>query len=255
MRRHVWRHLLLCTDVRSTVPTLSKGQTFNNPTLVPRPDGSIALFWHNTGGWGTAVSAAVAPPPSDPKNKTASARYVAHTNNATGQHIMGGGSFANQIYIHPCEDPFAWYDAAAKRYRMLLHTFRMGMVCGAGTAVPCGDGADLLGGEPYGAFATSAGDDPYTGWRYYEDHLAYNWSIPVAAASNGGGGSSGNDNGRGGSGSRYILRRRERPFLLFDDDGKVYLFTSASPANLTQQMYTHVQEVLLPPGVGGPEVF
>ena len=26
------------------------------------------------------------------------------------------------------EDPFAWWDAAAKRFRMLTHTFRMGMV-------------------------------------------------------------------------------------------------------------------------------
>lgn len=216
----------------------SPGQTFNNPTLVPRPDGSVVLFWHNTGGWGTAVSGAVAPP-SNPSNLTASTRYVAHTNNATVQAIMGGGTFSNQLYAHPCEDPFAWYDAAAKRYRMLLHTFRMGMVCGAGTAAPCGGGAALKGGEPTGAFATSAGDDPFDGWRYIEDHLAYNWSIPTASAAAGGG-------------SSYTLRRRERPFLLFDDDGKVYLFTSASPANLSQQMYAHVQEVVLPPGVGPP---
>ena len=55
-------------------------------------------------------------------------------------------------------------------------------------------------------------------------------------------------------GGTYALRRRERPFLLFDDDGKVYLFTAASPANTSQQMYAHVQQVTLPPGVGGPEL-
>ena len=62
----------------------------------------------------------------------------------------------------------------------------------------------------------------------------YNWSVPVI----------------GGGAETY--RRRERPFLLFDDDGKVYLFTSVSPANLSQQMFTHVQEVHMPPGIGGP---
>jgi len=53
-------------------------------------------------------------------------------------------------------------------------------------------------------------------------------------------------------GGEETMRRRERPFLLFDDDGKVYLFTSVSPANVSLQMYTHVQQVTLPPGVGGP---
>ena len=45
---------------------------------------------------------------------------------------------------------------------------------------------------------------------------------------------------------------RCRPFLLFDDDSRVYLFTSVSPSNTSTQMYTHVQEVTLPPGVAGP---
>lgn len=121
-----------------------------------------------------------------------------------------------------------------QRYRMVTHTFRMGMICGAGTAVPCGSGAALLGGEPMGGFASSAGDHPFEGWEYHEDALAYNWSVPTA------------------DGSREIMRRRERPFLLFDDDGKVFLFTSVSPANTSLQMYTHVQQVTLPPGVGGP---
>ena len=48
------------------------------------------------------------------------------------------------------------------------------------------------------------------------------------------------------------MRRRERPFLLFEDDGRVFLFTSVSPANVSVQMYSHVQQVSLPPGVGGP---
>ena len=61
-----------------------------------------------------------------------------------------------------------------------------------------------------------------------------NWSVPVIG------------------GGEETMRRRERPFLLFDDDGKVYLFTSVSPANVSLQMYTHVQQVTLPPGVGGP---
>ena len=38
------------------------------------------------------------------------------------------------------------------------------------------------------------------------------------------------------------MLRRERPFLLFDDDGKVYLHTSVSPGNTSLQMYTHVQQ-------------
>lgn len=202
-------------------------QTFNNPTLVPRPDGSVTLFYHNTGGWGTAVSGAVATASTAPT-------YAEHVMPVTWQRVMPGPSFRNQLFVHPCEDPFAWWDAAAGRYRMLLHTFRMGMICGAGTATPCAPGTELLGGEPYGALASSAGPDPWQGWSYVEDQLAYNWTVPSSV------------------GSQYTLRRRERPFLLFDDDGKVYLFTSASPANQSQQMFAHVQQVRLPPGVGGP---
>ena len=90
----------------------------------------------------------------------------------------------------------------------------------------------------------------------------------------------------GGAGCE-VLRRRERPFLLFDDDGRVrpilywypvssqsqnqsyqatfasikcmsvrcvqvYLYTSASPSNTSLYSYAHVQQVNLPPGVGGP---
>lgn len=120
---------------------------------------------------------------------------------------------------------------------MLTHTFRMGMICGAGTAIPCGGGTPLLGGEPMGGFATSGGAHPFANWSYHEDMLAYNWSVPVL--------------GDGAVPEAEVMRRRERPFLLFDDD-RVFLFTAVSPANRSLQMYTHVQEVVLPPGVGGP---
>jgi hypothetical protein len=112
-----------------------------------------------------------------------------------------------------------WFDARAQRFRMLTHTFRMGMVCGAGTAVPCGGGVPLGGGEPMGGFASTGGPHPFQNWSYHETGLAYNWSIPLI------------------SGGRETMRRRERPFLLFDDGGKVYLFTSVSPANTSLQMY------------------
>ena len=44
-------------------------------------------------------------------------------------------------------------------------------------------------------------------------------------------------------------------FGFFDDDGRVYLFTCASPADTRLQMYTHVQEVQLPAGIGPPPRF
>ena len=84
------------------------------------------------------------------------------------------------------------------------------MICGAGTAVPCGRSAcdhtptALGGGEPMGALASSAGEEPFANWSYVENWLAYNWSVPVS-----------------GGGGCEVLRRRERPFLLFDDDGRV----------------------------------
>ncbi len=84
------------------------------------------------------------------------------------------------------------------------------MICGGGTAVPCGRSAcdhtptALGGGEPMGALATSAGAEPFANWSYVENWLAYNWSVPVS-----------------GGGGCEVLRRRERPFLLFDDDGRV----------------------------------
>ena len=150
------------------------------------------------------------------------------------------------------------------------------MICGAGTAVPCGRSAcdhtptTLGGGEPMGALASSAGEEPFAEWSYVENWLAYNWSVPVS----------------GGAGCE-VLRRRERPFLLFDDDGRVrpilypvssqsqnqsyhyhaafvsikcmsvrcvqvYLYTSASPSNTSLHSYAHVQQVKLPSGVGGP---
>jgi hypothetical protein len=167
---------------------------------------------------------------------------------------------SDQMYIHPCEDPFAWYDHAAAQVRMILHTFRMGMLCGAGTKVPCGGGAALNGGEPTGAFATSAAASTaadgvptnlgafFNGWQYHEDALAYNWSIPTPSAN-------GDHDTPSANGNYEVLRRRERPWLLFDDDGKVYLFTCASPSNTSIQMYTHAQEVALPAGLGPPPVF
>ena len=126
---------------------------------------------------------------------------------------------------------------------MLLHSFRMGMVCGAGTATPCGGGAALGGGEPLGALASSEGANPFAGWIYADHALAYGWGVPLARA---GGASPGVGVGV------EVMRRRERPFLLFDGDGRVYLYTAVSPANTSQHMYTHVQEVALPNGVGGP---
>ena len=84
------------------------------------------------------------------------------------------------------------------------------MICGAGTAVPCGRSAcdhtptALGGGEPMGALASSGGEEPFANWSYVENWLAYNWSVPVS-----------------GGGGCEVLRRRERPFLLFDDDGRV----------------------------------
>ena len=86
------------------------------------------------------------------------------------------------------------------------------MICGAGTAVPCGRSAcdhtptALGGGEPMGALASSGGEEPFAEWSYVENWLAYNWSVPVSG---------------GGGGGCEVLRRRERPFLLFDDDGRV----------------------------------
>ena len=85
-----------------------------------------------------------------------------------------------------------------------------GMICGAGTAVPCGRSAcdhtptALGGGEPMGALASSGDEEPFANWSYVENWLAYNWSVPVS-----------------GGGGCEVLRRRERPFLLFDDDGRV----------------------------------
>ena len=107
------------------------GQTYNNPTLVPRPDDSLVLYFHNVGAWGTAVSGVLA---TSTANGTLS-KFVLHENNAKEAAVMGSGAYSNQFYIRPTEDSFAWYDAKAKRYRMLVHTmsFRMGMVCGAGT--------------------------------------------------------------------------------------------------------------------------
>ena len=140
-----------------------------------------------------------------------------------------------QLFVHPMEDPFAWWDARAQRFRMLTHTFRMGMVCGASTSIPCGPGGKGQShGAPMGALASSGGAHPFANWSYHEDMLAYNWSVPVIG------------------GGTEDMRRRERPFLLFDDDGNVYLYTSVSPGNSSLHMYTHVQQVTLPRGVGGP---
>jgi hypothetical protein len=145
---------------------------------------------------------------------------------------------------------------------MILHTFRMGMVCDAGTSIPCG-GVHGAGNQPTGAFATSAAVHTadsiaadgggngnvsafFSGWQYHEDALAYNWSIPTAPSSG--------STSYSPTTNHEILRRRERPWLLFDD-GKVYLFTCASPSNVSIQMYTHVQEISLPAGLGPPPVF
>lgn len=145
--------------------------------------------------------------------------------------------------------PFAWYDAKAGRFRMLTHTFRMGMVCGAGTSVPCGGSVPLGGGEPMGALASSGGAEPFENWTYHEDMLAYNWSVPVSEAV---AGASPDSYTQRKQQKVEVMRRRERPFLFWDDDGKVYLFTSVSPADTKLQMYTHVQQVIMPPGIGGP---
>ena len=98
-----------------------------------------------------------------------------------------------------------------------------------------------------GALASSGGPQPFANWTYNEASLAYGWSVPVAGGD--GGGDSKDDEMEV---EEEIMRRRERPFLLFDDDGKVYLFTAVSPANTSLHMYTHVQEVKLPAGVGAP---
>lgn len=148
--------------------------------------------------------------------------------------VSESSALTKRLWLQPRN---RWWDDQRKRFCMLTHTFRMGMVCGAGTAIPCGGGEPLEGGEPMGGFAFTSGSDPFANWSYVEDVLAYNWSVPVLG------------------GGTETMRRRERPFLLFDDYGKVYLFTAVSPANTSVQMYTHVQEVLLPPGVGGPPHF
>jgi hypothetical protein len=210
---------------------------FNNPTLVPMPNDQVVLFCHDCAGdriqWGDSVSGVM--------GAVEGPWTVVSSSQDDDPTRLG------QLFLHPAEDPFAWWDAKARRFRMLTHTFRMGMVCGAGTATACGSGAALGGGEPMGALASSGGPQPFANWTYNEASLAYGWSVPVAGGD--GGGDSKDDEMEV---EEEIMRRRERPFLLFDDDGKVYLFTAVSPANTSLHMYTHVQEVKLPAGVGAP---
>eukprot|EP01051_Picozoa_sp_SAG22_P002173 SAG22_NODE_95_length_20791_cov_40.318514_13_plen_517_part_00 len=206
-------------------------QGFNNPSLAAaeRSD-RLVLFYHAPKFWGSAVYGATAQ--NDPDGA-----WLKHAVSNSSRRMEYGH---DQLFIHPCEDPFGWFDRKAQRFRMLTHTFRMGMICGAGTTQLCGGGVDLSTGcsaagcEPLGGFASSAGPAPFDGWTYHEDSLAFDWQVPTT-----GGGSD-------------AFRRRERPSLLFDDDGRVYLYTSVSPADGKRQMCTHGVEVLLPFGVGGP---
>ena len=211
---------------------------FNNPSLAQASDPkSLALFYHAPKYYGSAVYGASAAGPRGP--------WVSHTISNDSKRMEYG---KDQLFVHPCEDPFAWFDVKAQRFRMVVHSFRMGLLCGAGTTVPCGtspngsngSSVDLLTGcsaagcSPLGGFASSGGASPFDGWRFHEDSAAFDWRVPVV-----GGGSE-------------LFRRRERPSLLFDEDGKVFLYTSVSPAGGKRQMYTHGVEVLTPDGVGGP---
>ena len=191
------------------------------------------MFYHSPKFYGSAVFGASALSPRGP--------WVTHAISNASRRIEYG---TDQLFVHPCEDPFAWWDAKAQRFRMLTHTFRMGMICGAGTTLTCGtangSSVDLLTGcsaagcSPLGGFASSARASAFDGWSYHEDSVAFDWEVPTA-----GGGSE-------------LFRRRERPSLFFAEDGKVYLYTSVSPADGKRQMYTHGVEVSLSDGVGGP---
>lgn len=153
------------------VSAKTNGVDYNNPTLVPRLDGSVVLYCHDCAhdpvGYGDSAMGVLGKP-------AAGGGYQWQEWAAPAGVQDGDPTRQGQLFIHPMEDPFAWWDAASKRFRMLTHTFRMGMVCGAGTTVPCGGGAELLGGEPMGALASSGGEHPFANWTYHEDMLAYN---------------------------------------------------------------------------------
>jgi hypothetical protein len=80
---------------------------YNNPTLVPRPDGSVVLYCHDCAhdpiGWGDSASGVM--------GASATGPWTVWQPPAEGQD--GDPTRLGQLFIHPMEDPFAWYDAAA----------------------------------------------------------------------------------------------------------------------------------------------
>ena len=81
---------------------------YNNPTLVPRPDGSVVLYCHDCAhdriGWGDSASGVM--------GASATGPWSEWKPPAGGQD--GDPTRLGQLFIHPMEDPFAWYDAAAR---------------------------------------------------------------------------------------------------------------------------------------------
>ena len=90
---------------------------YNNPTLAPMADGSVALFYHNVGFWGSAVSGVL--------GATRRGPWAEHGPGHDPPAPADDATRLGQLFAHPCEDPFVWFDATNKRFRMVTHTFRM----------------------------------------------------------------------------------------------------------------------------------
>lgn len=110
------------------------------------------------------------------------------------------------------EDPFLWQDAATGKWRQLVHQYN-----------------STHPGITSGGYGENAGGAVFAPWVY--------GGLADPAFTN---------NVTYADGSVQGLRRRERPKLLFAEDGRVWLYTAAQSAlNASRDFsYTLVQEVL-----------
>lgn len=158
----------------------------NNPAPLVRP-GSDAIYVYchggpNKQGYGAAIGMTWTPH----WNSSLWYNAVSSVNRSETDLYHN-----NQLFAHPVEDPFAWYQdnmpGNSDSYHLLMHGFRMGMV---NRTCPGSDG------NAYGAYASAP--TPFGPWRFQESRVAYHGLIQFT------------------DGSSMCMKNRERPHLLLD---------------------------------------
>ncbi len=158
----------------------------NNPAPLIRP-GSDAIYVYchggpNKQGYGAAIGMTWTPH----WNSSLWYNAVSSVNRSETDLYHN-----NQLFAHPVEDPFAWYQddmrGNSDSYHLLMHGFRMGML---NQTCPGSDG------NAYGAYASAP--TPFGPWRFQESRVAYHGLIEFS------------------DGTSMCMKNRERPHLLLD---------------------------------------